>query len=322
MPGRWYPSPKFFIPFTSESPIPPPPPFPGFQPVALLQWSCVVVISTIPFFSWVTMSRIARDLKPELWREVFKLIPNTAFRAQRLPPPLPTSPIHTPTATDVVPAQLDAVADDWYADEPTAAIEPVRRAPSVISTRGEGYETEEDGADEVGPTFISFEVEATESTDAPPGHWSAELQPSHPFDGQLMEDRAPVYFDTILTQLPATFATNIFTNALIRICMAPYESFSLRMLARTLRYRRGTPSDDIYELDIMDGFNTTSVVNFMAAELLHLVISGELWAIFAGLTQFFHRSEEEWREDELEQQRIEQQEQLEQEQEHETIVTL
>lgn len=221
---------------------------------------------------------------------------------------------------DEIPQPVDNAADDWYVDEPAAAIEPVRRAPSVHSTRGDGYETEDDGNDEVGPTFISFEVEATESTDAPPGHWSAELQPSHPFDGRLVEERAPVYFDTILTQLPATFATNIFTNALIRICMAPYESFSLRMLARMLRYRRGMPMDDIYELDMLDGFNTTSVVNFLAAELLHLVISGELWAVFAGLTQFFHRSEEEWKEDELEQQRLEQQE--EEEQQRETVVSL
>lgn len=308
MPNQWYPSWKFFIPFTEASPIPPPPPFPGFAPIDLFGWGCAVLISAIPFFSWVSVSRIARDLKPEIWKEVFRLLPSTAFRAKRLPLP-PPSPTLEPIRLDNSPVPVEVVREDGQTEavfigDDATPLEPPRRASSIFSNRGEGYETEEEDNDGVSATFISFEVEATESTDAPPGQWSAELQPSHPYDGRPAEERQPVYLNTLLTQLPAMFATNIFTNSLLRMLMAPYESFSLRMLARTFLLRRGQSVDHIYGIDLMDGLNFTSVVNFLGVELLQLVVSGELWAVFAGTTQFYHRSEEEWKQDEEDEQRL------------------
>ena len=318
------PSPKFFVPFTDESPMPPPPAPEDFTLPSLLRWVGGLFISTTPFLVWVMAQSMLRDWTPQIWTWVFKQLPNTLSQGKKLPPPPPPTPPPPPHlsppatvpqpstdsdgsgsvqqdfpegnsqhATNAIPLQ-DV---DHHPNSRPGPMEAVRR-PSVFSTRGDDYASDDDENEGVSATLISFDVEATESTDAPPGLWSAELRPSLASDSRSPESQPPVYLDTLLTQLPALIGSQIFTDAITRILMAPYEATALRLVSRTLLLRQGLSCQSIYSANLLSGLSWTSAVNFFGTELLHLVLCGEVWAVFTCISQWFHMTEEEWKAEE------------------------
>ncbi|OAA75533.1 hypothetical protein LEL_07521 [Akanthomyces lecanii RCEF 1005] len=301
---RWLPRPSYFIPFTEDSPIPAPPPLEGFDPLSLLRWSGHVVVNATPFLVWVMVLRVARDLQPEVWSQIFNRLPSTAFRGRRIPPPPATptpppeeAPILLPDETIHEQLLEDAplVLDEQEADVDLPPTEHHEAHVESYMNREDEYATDEDENERVNTTLISFDVEATEaSPDAPPGLWSAELRPSQATDAR--GDAQPVYLDTLLTQLPALLAANIFTDTSLRLMMAAYEATALRLMARCHRLRYGLPCDDIYAPNVLTDLSWRAVTNLLGAELLHITISGEIWAVFTGLAQYFHRSDKEWKE--------------------------
>ncbi|PHH91905.1 hypothetical protein CDD83_9848 [Cordyceps sp. RAO-2017] len=313
------PNPKFFIPFTSESPIPAPPPPPDFSPGSLLRWVGSAFVSATPFLVWVMAQRILRDWKPQAWSQIFKRLPNTIFQGRQQAPVAPPSnlppPRSQPTALPELPNEsseggnpLQVSSGDEAAQEtgapgpqdqdPTAAgrTGEVARRASLFSARGDDYASDEDENEGVSATLISFDVEATESADAPPGLWSAELRPSVAPDSRANASQQPVFLDTLLTQLPALIGSHIFTDAVTRLLTTPSEATALRLIARSLRLRQGLSCQDMYPVGILSGFSWNLAVNFLATELLHLVLCGEVWAAFTALSQWLHRTEEEWSE--------------------------
>lgn len=168
----------------------------------------------------------------------------------------------------------------------------------MYSTRGDDFGSDDEDNEGVSATLISFDVEPTESDNAPPGLWSAELRPSSSPDSRSNGAAPPVYLDTLLTQLPALIASHIFTDAITRALVAPYEATALRLVARMYRLRQGLSCWDIYNANMLSGITSTSLVNFLGTELLYLTLSGEVWAVFTGIAQWFHMTEEEWKEDE------------------------
>lgn len=200
-----------------------------------------------------------------------------------------------PTATDEGSLFVDAV----QVEETAADVECQAPADSYMN-REDDYGTDEDESERVNTTLISFDVEATEaSPDAPPGLWSAELRPSQSSDPRA--EAQPIYLDTLLTQLPALLAANIYTDTTLRLMMAAYEATALRLMARCHRLQHGLPCDDIYAPNILSGLSWRALTNLLGAELLHITISGEIWAVFSGLAQYYHRSDEEWKADEAKQ---------------------
>ena len=312
----WFPSLSFFVPFSDTSPITAPS-FPtDLSLSSLLQWFGDALISSTPFLAWVLTQRMLRDWEPQIWTYIFGMLPNTIFHGKLRPPPPPPPPPQPPQALP----DRDASPDDSSGNEngfqssPDASAnnlpnanhtgaggeEPApastSRRASVFSSRGDDYASEDEENDGVRATLISFDVEASEATDAPTGLWSAELRPSAAHDGR--SNGAPLYFDTLLTQQPAFIASHMFTDIAMHVLIAPYEATALRLLAHTSRMRRGLPSWDIHNISLFSGLNATSVVNFLGTELIDLIISGELWAMLSGLSMWFHMSEDEWKEEE------------------------
>ncbi|ROT39309.1 hypothetical protein SODALDRAFT_350476 [Sodiomyces alkalinus F11] len=222
---------------------------------------------------------------------------------------------------------VDTPATPAAPTTPTSTPTPTPRRPSVFSSRGgEDYSTEDEEEGGISATLISFDVEATESSDAPPGLWSAELRPSAGPDGtgpaMMMMAMMPTYIDTMLTRLPACLATDVFTVIASYVLLAPYEAVALRLVARMYRQRMGLPASDIYEPNVFDGLSWRLVTNFVGVEFLHLVVAGEVWAFVSMLAQALHATEDEWKEMEAahaaqlqQQQQQEQPRQGEQEQE-------
>lgn len=299
---RWLPRPSYFIPFTEDSPIPAPPPLEGLDALSLLRWTGNAIANATPFLLWVMVLRVARDLQPEVWSQIFKRLPSTAFRGRRVllppaPPPEEAGPsLPEQTAIEQEPEALEDAGLVLDGHEVNAE-SPEHHEAHVDSymNREDDYATDEDDSERVNTTLISFDVEATEaSPDAPPGLWSAELRPSQAADAKA--DAQPVYLDTLLTQLPALLAANIYTDTTLRLLMAAYEATALRLMARYHRLRYGLPCDDIYVPNVLSELSWRAVTHLVGAELMHLAISGEIWAFFTGLAQYYHMSDKEWKE--------------------------
>lgn len=317
--GLWLPHPSFFIPFTKTSPIPAPPPPSDYSLPSILQWVGSALISATPFLVWVMSQRMVRDWKPQIWSQIFKRLPNTMFQGKKIPPPPPLPPPPPPPPPH--PAEASSLADPQHTvseaegdrrqtethDEGTA--EPTRgsatgshpeqpqlsRRASVFSTRGDEYPSDDEDNEGVSATLISFDVEASESQDAPPGLWSAELRPSAGPDSRSNGNQQPVYLDTLLTQMPAVIATHMLSDAVTRVLMAPYEATALRLVARAFRVRQGLPCWDIYNANMLSELTSTALVNFLGTELLHINLASEVWAIFTCISQWFHMTEDDWK---------------------------
>ncbi|KAH6987617.1 hypothetical protein BKA56DRAFT_669239 [Ilyonectria sp. MPI-CAGE-AT-0026] len=302
--SQWFPGPSYFVPFTEASPIPAPPPLQGFTPHSLLQWVGGLAISATPFLVWVMTQRMVRDWKPKIWNEILSRLPNTGFSGRRVPPPPPPSSWRPTNDSSrrrrSEPHQIREAGDDVSplravdGQLPDTPVEAVRRQ-STFSARGDDYASDEEEMEGVSATLISFDVEASESTEAPAGLWSAELRPSVASDANTVANSQPLYLDTMLTRLSPLMASHIFTDAVTRILMSPYEATALRLIARTFCLRRGLPCDEICNVNLLSGLNLTTLINFLGIEVLHLTISGEVWGAFTGLSQWFHKTEEEWK---------------------------
>ncbi|QUC22455.1 uncharacterized protein UV8b_06696 [Ustilaginoidea virens] len=322
--SMWFPHPSFFIPFTEASPIPAPPLPLDYTVPSLFAWLGGALVSSAPFLAWVMTQRMIRDWRPAVWSQIYRRLPNTVFHRKRLPPPPPIPPPPPPPpppptlsttyldpaeavdpnddgrtstgnneATGVGPAEGAIGADQASTSPPTEH----SRRPSGLSARGDDYPSDDEDHDGVSATLISFDVEASESQDAPSGLWSAELRPSAGPDSRSGHggNQEPVYMDTLLTHLPALIASHLFADSLTRIIMAPYEATALRLVARMFRARAGLPSSDIVDANFLSGLTATSLINFFGTELLHVTLASECWAIFSFLSQWFHMTEEEWK---------------------------
>ncbi|WYZ38590.1 hypothetical protein EsH8_III_000504 [Colletotrichum jinshuiense] len=309
--GKWFPSLSFFVPGSPSSPIAAPAPPKDFSTSSLAQYAGAWCVNAIPFVSYVIWGQIWTEVTGHLWQEFYGRLPNTVHHRKPPPPPPPPSvPAPIPEAPEPVPdvdrqqpESLSEVREEDILHEihpevgpgvsEATPVQAVRR-PSAFSARGDDYgsDDEEDGG--VSATLISFDVEATDSTDAPPGLWSAELRPSTgPESGY--GHTSVQYMDTMLTRLPACLASDIFTVISGYVLVSPYEAVALRLVARSYRLRMGLPVFDIYDTNIFSGMTLRSVTNFLGLEFLHLVIAGELWALITGLAQWFHLTEEEWK---------------------------
>lgn len=313
--GLWLPHPSFFVPFTETSPIPAPPPLEDYTLPSVLKWFGGAIISTTPFLVWVMAQRIVRDWKPQIWSQIFKRLPNTMFQGKKIPPPPPLPPPPPPPAApqslDGPVRAIDGGEENQGLVESSESSTPeqtgdsttgsqsgqpqMSRRASVFSTRGDEYPSDDEDNEGVSATLISFDVEASESQDAPPGLWSAELRPSAGPDSRSNGNQQPVYLDTLLTQMPAVIATHMLSDAVTRVLMAPYEATALRLVARTFRVRQGLPCWDIYNANMLSGLTSTLLVNFLGAELLHISLASEMWAVFTFISQWYHMTEEDWK---------------------------
>ncbi|KAJ4268325.1 hypothetical protein NW762_002388 [Fusarium torreyae] len=305
--SNWLPSPSFFVPFTQDSPIPAPPPLNGLSFQSILQWVGGLCVSSAPFLAWVMTQRLLRDWRPQIWAKIFSRLPNTGS-----PPGMTTTwtPVDRPRERPDHRRSRSAIEDvspirpiDGQMPSDTGPVEAVRR-PSTFSARGDDYVSDEEDNEGVSATLISFDVEATaESSEAPPGLWSAELRPSVDARGALLP--TTTYCDTMLTQLPPLIASHIFADAVLRLATAPWEAAALRLVARTFRRRLGLPVNDIGGINLLGELNTTFAINFLGSQVLHLALCGEIWAAFTTIATAFHTTPEEWRKEEEEQNEVE-----------------
>jgi hypothetical protein len=176
---------------------------------------------------------------------------------------------------------------------------------------------EDNSGDMVSTTLISFDVEATEATDPPPGQWFAELRHNVADNGRpdgsggahaagCSHAPKPVYRSTMLTRLPSCLAADWLAWVPIRVIVVPLEAVTLRWLVRTYLGARGLSVAGTYPVlswglswaaianNLSLGLSWTAVANLVGVELVHFFIQCEIWAGMSQIASYFRMSEEEW----------------------------
>ncbi|KAK3327631.1 hypothetical protein B0T19DRAFT_168869 [Cercophora scortea] len=335
--SRSLPSWRFFIPGTSDSPIPIPHLPTSFSREGLLQWIGSVALGTVPFAGFYLFTMVNRWFMRNLRFFVLQSLPrpyNPPKRRQPLreiqppqPPPVASTTVSLPPPAEVAVEHQPQTGPDGSRVEPAGnenpahppdvpgyppghpghppghpppppsnppRADPVRRQ-SLVSVREDEFASDDEEQDGVSATLISFDVEATESTDTTmPGVWSAELRPNVS-DLRALAGQEPRYRDNALARLPSILAADTLSLSLGRFIMAPLESLVLVKIARGYMLRHGMSVDGVHEIAFWDG-SWTRMVNVLGLELVLLLIHGEMWGFVCVLADYFRSSEEEWKE--------------------------
>ncbi|AEO62683.1 uncharacterized protein THITE_2041768 [Thermothielavioides terrestris NRRL 8126] len=329
---------RFFVPGTSISPIPLPPLPSSLRPRSLLQWLGAFALGAAPFAGFYLYTKFYSFLIRTLRYKIHRLLPRphnaTKRRSFR-------DGASLPPGTDAIPIEIRTSEPIQTPDPPTNEPSPggPSRRQSTPSLRGNGpsgaaqqddFASDDEEAEIISATLISFDVEASDPTPDPtnhspataaangdaatantntptPGVWSAELRPNltdgaagraagaGPDSGGPPE---PLYRETVLTRLPAVLATDVLAVTPARLLMTPLATLVWLPLARAYMARRGLPLDDVVRgAGWWWGLHSRrALVNLLGLELLLAVVHGEAWALVTLVAGSLRYSEEEWNE--------------------------
>ncbi len=307
-PYPWVPGLRYFIPFSSTSPVPAPPPITSLSGRSVLQWLGVAAVNALPLVVFFGYTKLRSFVTRTIWSQIYRRLPTPSNRKHYCKASTITSQPTVESAAGTEPWHNDQPsrnAGDLSREEPTShtlegqtppghgAIGAVRRQ-STFSNRGDDYVSDDEETEMLSATtLISFDVEATEASDTPPGGWSAELRPNIA-DPRLSAREDPVYADNALTRVPVGIAADILTVVLSQVLLAPYEAFALRLLTRTFLRRQGLPVDGIHELNPFIGVSRTAVASFLGLEMAQLIMETEVWAVATMLAALYRGCQANW----------------------------
>lgn len=161
---------------------------------------------------------------------------------------------------------------------------------------------EDNSGDMVSTTLISFDVEATDATEPPPGQWSAELRPNvvegNRSDGTVHSRtaRQPIYRTTTLTRLPSVLAGDMLHWVPSRLLSAPMDAVLWRWVVRSFLNARGLSVEAVYPIWSF-GLSKHAIASFLGIELVHFFILFDVWAAMFPIASYFQESTEEWEEE-------------------------
>ncbi|KAI0885122.1 uncharacterized protein GGS22DRAFT_162827 [Annulohypoxylon maeteangense] len=308
VPGsQWLPGPSFFIPFSSTSPFSAPPLPESLDFPSILGWVGKLAAGIAPYATFYLCGHILRSayavirshIRQHLPRPTYpKGLPLSTGAIQRQA--MPESPTLGAADREIRHQTLEPdVLTPLALDQPSGETIPVgsiSRRGTFSSRAGDEYGTDEEDAEMVNPTLISFDVDTSESTEPQTGVWSAELRPSYPGDSRQQTKETPVYAVNPLTTLPSSFASDILANFVTNILFLPFDIHASPVVARALALRRGIPYEDMSGGSFLGGLTWRGVFNIIQLDVAKLLFTGEVWAFTTVLSQYLHVTEEEWKE--------------------------
>jgi hypothetical protein len=310
--SQWLPGISFFIPFSETSPFSAPPPLTSFSAGNITEWLGKLAVNVAPYVAFYLCGRVWNAVHMWTWPHILRRLPKPSVRsgpllghsltlqAQRTWQPVPESPTlgaadreirHTSNPDADIPTLM---ALDGQPPPDAIPVEAIRRQSTFSSRGGEEYGTDEEDADMVNPTLISFDVDTSDSNEPPPGVWSAELRPSTGGDGRAHIREDPIYIVNPLTKLPSILGADILTNFLAYHACAPFDALVIRAVGRAFAQKKGLPFHHMFEVDLFSSISLRSVSHIVGIEMLRLLISGEVWAVITVISQWLHVTDEEW----------------------------
>ncbi|PSR94325.1 hypothetical protein BD289DRAFT_349979, partial [Coniella lustricola] len=325
----WFPSWKFFVPFSSASVISPCPLPPSLGTRSILGWLSRIGLSVTPYIvSW-----LLHNLYVSAWfwlhKEIYAMLPSPSNHEPRSIDNLTLS--HRLTAErESEPAQSQQVPPQDATERPIHAMPTEDRPRRSRATNNEDFSSDDEATDEVvSATLISFDVEnhpenpdPAHDSNIPPGVWSAELRPNPGHDSAGSRDgddgggarrraSSRIYRVNELTRLPAVYAAEILARQLTSLIIWPLEAAALRELAWQWCQARGMSTRGLWEpawawplrasnglfgfrFDFFAGFSSGSFVNLIGLELVHLLFDATMWSLVSSYVAGSIVSDEQW----------------------------
>ncbi|KAK5662986.1 hypothetical protein OQA88_6400 [Cercophora sp. LCS_1] len=297
---------SFFLPGSSSSPIFIPPLPNSFTIQSLTSWLSQCAFGILPFASYYTFSFVYNAMSSMSCALALSLLPSprNPERRQRVLKTTnePSAPPNAAPSSgqdeaprngrDITRDQPDVRALEGQPQNEALPVGGTRRQ-STVSVRGDDFASDDEENDMVSATLISFDVEATESTDSTPGVWSAELRPN-------LSDARPEqglrYRDTTLVRLVPILAADVIGVAMVRLLMAQEESLVWTRIARSFLANRGLPTDSLCVPTLVPffGMNWRRWVNILGLEALFLTLQGGIWAAVVSLARKYFYTDAEW----------------------------
>jgi hypothetical protein len=280
--SRLLPSLTSLIPFSAYSPLQLPPLPTSLSTEALRSWAAALFLNMAPLGLVLAHSVLSSVLSSMVYGLVYTSLPKPVNPKQDLPFPGLSSDFEPTGEVD-----YDYAADaenhdplrigDGESPAPHTSAAPSQHTATLQALEGRrpnhDDSSDEDDHEMSQQTLITFDVEATEMTEATMGTWSAELRSANE-----PPPKEKIYRTSALTMLPPLLVAEGFSVILaeIGLVILPLEAVMVRTVARAYRRSAGLGAEDLFEV-----FSYRNPwINIFAVQAVELALTGALWAAF------------------------------------------
>jgi hypothetical protein len=266
-----------------------------------MRWAGMIGLSALPFAAYIVENVIRIRTMARLRSIFYDLTPNpTNYKRPRTPlapPPPPAAEDQSPPPATLQRQNTEETGSSSRPapSEAGTSSRPSRRR-STISSRGEDDPSDDDEAEGVSATLISFDVEATESSDVPTGSWSAELRPNVVADPRTASATKD-YADNWLTRFVPMALAQHYGYFAAKLLFAPATALTLRAVARSHRVRHGLPVSDMWALapgGVGGFFSSTAAYTWLSLAVLHYLADMEMFFGMCGVVRMYKGAQADW----------------------------
>lgn len=281
-PNRLLPSLRSLIPFSAYSPLRLPPLPPSLSAAALLSWATAFFLNVAPLGLVLAHSAATSTLSSIIYAPVYRSLPRPVNKTDGSFPVIMDQSDYAERSTEIDYDAPDSenhyplgVADGESATPRTSA-GPSQHNATLQALEGRPSNrddsSDEDDHEMSQQTLITFDVEATEMTEATMGTWSAELRSANE-----PPPKERIYQITALTMLPPLLAAEGLSAVLTGIVLLPLEALMVRTVARGYRRSAGLGAEDLFAGSLIPW---SAMVNIFAVHAVELAFTGAIWAAF------------------------------------------
>jgi hypothetical protein len=286
---RLLPSLRSLIPFSAHSPIQLPPLPSSLSAAALFSWATALFFNVAPLGFILVHSAATSTVSSIIYAPIYRLLPRPVNKIGGLFPVLMDPSDYQERSTEI---DYDAPNSenhypsgiaDGESTTPHNSAAPSQHTATLQALEGRppspnhDDSSDEDDHEMSQQTLITFDVEATEMTEATMGTWSAELRSAN--EPPLKET---VYQITALTMLPPLLAAEGLSAVLSGFLLLPLEALMVRTVARGYRESAGLSTGDLFAGALIPWHTWR---NIFAVHAVEFAVMGAIWGAFTVCSQ-------------------------------------
>lgn len=281
---RLLPSLRSLIPFSAYSPLQLPPLPSSLSAAGLFSWATALFSNVAPLGLVLAHSAAASILSSIIYAPVYRLLPRPVNQTGGLFPAVMDPSDYVERSTEIDYDAPDSenhypsdIADGESTTPHTSAA-PSQHTATLQALEGRppnpnrDDSSDEDDHEMTQQTLITFDVEATEMTEATMGTWSAELRSANE-----PPPKETIYQITALTMLPPLLAAEGLSAVVAEIALLPLEALMVRTVTRGYRRSAGLGTGDLFA---GASISWQTLINIFAVHAMELAVTGAIWAAF------------------------------------------
>jgi hypothetical protein len=274
--NRLFPSLRSLIPFSAYSPLQIPSRPASLTLIPLASWAVVLAGAIAPFGLVLAYNSISSVVSSIIYGPVYRRLPrpvNPKEGHHTEPMQTLSEMINIPPESLQLNPSNDTDGNITNSDDTSAPTQHTATLDALEGRPSHHDDSSDDGEHELsGQAMITFDVEATDLSEAPVGTWSAELRSVN--EPPRKEIPYPI---TALTMLPPLLAAEALSTGITTIVMLPLEAIMVRTLARSFRQSANLSTGDMFS---GVGLTWRVISNILTVHALECVVTGSLWAAF------------------------------------------